>query len=673
MAPSGKAALHSQEKIYSYTSLNDNHFRLLLLEPGSASEPLVGRLLRMPLGTVDCVVRDYTSQQEKHICSITSDDGYFAISYTWGPPEFTEPLYLEGGQIMITRSLNGALRQFRRLDRPIALWADAICINQQDFAERSHQVQRMSTIYAKCQLVLAWLGEFGTSACGVFWLLDRLDKLNQPNSSLASDSRTLEDDECLSELIRVGRTQMSCGACGDQHPRDQDIDGIFKGFNAVLGQGYFKRLWPLQERFIKAPHVQFFAGRHSFEFAIMINGTMSMLGDFVLAVSRRGPPSSALQALISHLRGFNTLIHFRDVVDSMWPGNLLMVILQTAPFLCSNPLDKIYAVRRIADIEDIKDLDPDYSLSPSELWMRTAKTIMRQGNASRECRSVILALAGLRSASDCLSWVPDFGALPSSAYTKAEAFKQYHRGFSAGRPPAGLCGSTGASELQWASEENKNMLSVRGFVLGPILRTLSASQPPVMPWATSRADRLGRLSWFLKCHEFCITTRDQDDGLTTNGTAELLSQGHQKMWHHMGLPRFDVEAAIATNAPKELIHMAREYLSGLPQEAVALDPNDFCNAVVEVEALFTMSSGYPLVLDHDHVLAQTSFGCYGWVPGRAQVGDSVVLLEGAARPFILRQTSDGWYRVVGDAYIQGRMNGEAWPIKDKNMEKIVIG
>jgi hypothetical protein len=38
-------------------------------------------------------------------------------------------------------------------------WYDALCINQEDIAERNHQVQLMRDIYRSAELVVAWLGE----------------------------------------------------------------------------------------------------------------------------------------------------------------------------------------------------------------------------------------------------------------------------------------------------------------------------------------------------------------------------------------------------------------------------------------------------------------------------------------------------------------------------------
>ena len=38
------------------------------------------------------------------------------------------------------------------------IWVDAICINQNDLAERKHQVELMASTYAKARSVILWLG-----------------------------------------------------------------------------------------------------------------------------------------------------------------------------------------------------------------------------------------------------------------------------------------------------------------------------------------------------------------------------------------------------------------------------------------------------------------------------------------------------------------------------------
>jgi len=57
------------------------------------------------------------------------------------------------------------------------LWIDALCINQRDIQERSHQVQHMATIYRSAKSVVIWLGEWPNDAtcsnvsdCQAHWL-----------------------------------------------------------------------------------------------------------------------------------------------------------------------------------------------------------------------------------------------------------------------------------------------------------------------------------------------------------------------------------------------------------------------------------------------------------------------------------------------------------------------
>jgi hypothetical protein len=59
---------------------------------------------------------------------------------------------------MITENLFQLLYRFRRKDRDRVLWADTICINQADIAERGSQVTMMRDIYKSAWRTLVWLG-----------------------------------------------------------------------------------------------------------------------------------------------------------------------------------------------------------------------------------------------------------------------------------------------------------------------------------------------------------------------------------------------------------------------------------------------------------------------------------------------------------------------------------
>ena len=89
---------------------------------------------------------------------------YVALSYTWGPPSFTEmlPLGPRGAwrAFPITKNAYEALKclglTIGRQNR--TLWVDAICVNQRDKAEQATQVSIMREIYEKATRVYVWLG-----------------------------------------------------------------------------------------------------------------------------------------------------------------------------------------------------------------------------------------------------------------------------------------------------------------------------------------------------------------------------------------------------------------------------------------------------------------------------------------------------------------------------------
>jgi hypothetical protein len=97
---------------------------------------------------------------------------YIALSYTWGNPNDTLPILCDGRVISVTRNLREALWRFRedrrrmvRLKSSIKsrgqllhFWVDAICINQTDNKEKSHQVALMAKIYQRARHVFVWLG-----------------------------------------------------------------------------------------------------------------------------------------------------------------------------------------------------------------------------------------------------------------------------------------------------------------------------------------------------------------------------------------------------------------------------------------------------------------------------------------------------------------------------------
>lgn len=92
------------------------------------------------------------------------ESNYVALSYTWGPQRKTTPVICHGRKVFITPSLDAGLRELRSRGH-LRVWADALCINQEDLEERSLQVRRMAAIYRSAAIVIASLGGDDPKQC----------------------------------------------------------------------------------------------------------------------------------------------------------------------------------------------------------------------------------------------------------------------------------------------------------------------------------------------------------------------------------------------------------------------------------------------------------------------------------------------------------------------------
>lgn len=110
------------------------------------------------------------SQDEQISCSVESvslqdTPLYEALSYVWGDEsDNTFEILLSGRVKEVRTNLFGGLLTLRRqIRKPRALWIDALCINQENVAERGHQVILMKQIFELATCVLAWFHDFHAS------------------------------------------------------------------------------------------------------------------------------------------------------------------------------------------------------------------------------------------------------------------------------------------------------------------------------------------------------------------------------------------------------------------------------------------------------------------------------------------------------------------------------
>lgn len=123
-------------------ALNSRAIRILTLLPGQWSS------------SICCLLNE---------AALDDNITYEAISYAWGNQNDRTTIILENVKTEIPSSLETALRHLRHSTKALQLWADAVCINQQDLDEKAHQISMMSDIFRRCKSTYIWLGTPSTS------------------------------------------------------------------------------------------------------------------------------------------------------------------------------------------------------------------------------------------------------------------------------------------------------------------------------------------------------------------------------------------------------------------------------------------------------------------------------------------------------------------------------
>jgi hypothetical protein len=130
---------------FQYTPLKGaRHIRVLVLEPArKTSDP------------VHCSFKEISLDDE---ATVTTTTPYEALSYTWGAPKGTRPIFCHGSTILVTPNCEQALLHLRNKSKPRNMWIDAICINQESIDEKNQQVPLMGDIYRAATRAVLWLG-----------------------------------------------------------------------------------------------------------------------------------------------------------------------------------------------------------------------------------------------------------------------------------------------------------------------------------------------------------------------------------------------------------------------------------------------------------------------------------------------------------------------------------
>ncbi|KAK2616988.1 hypothetical protein QQS21_000077 [Conoideocrella luteorostrata] len=286
----------------------------------------------------------------------------------------------------------------RTIPSPL-IWADAICINQGDVAEKSGQVTMMDRIYSKAMYVIAWLGP--------------------PDSICDVGMRTLET---LSSHLKVFKDSGIDPFSGKDKEKYTEA-GIpyisYEDWAALAGlyqRQWFRRAWIVQEAALPEALLMYIGDkaitwRELGQVAEAIRYLEAQLGSRASAsfVPLDEPAVSVVwnMAEVSKWRRFKSAAAEEDEKAKEYKSHFALqhLVYNFWTFNASDPRDKVFAYYGLLNIFGGERRNTDYVLTVATVYaMATRELIKSEGTLF----ALSACVFPLHRRKDIPSWVPDY-------------------------------------------------------------------------------------------------------------------------------------------------------------------------------------------------------------------------------------------------------------------------
>ncbi|MCJ1354564.1 MAG: hypothetical protein MMC33_004553 [Icmadophila ericetorum] len=626
----------------------NSYFEYTPLSPCS-DETIVTRVLSLaPASSTRESIKCYLQSIE--ISKSGENPKYEAISYCWGDIADRESILCNDQEFSVTVSLASALRNFRDNHQTVILWADAICIDQENISERNAQVKVMAFIYKYAHQVLVWLGEASDTSKEAFETLEALEAKSV-------------DVETTGKTPNLRFSVL--------HPH-QGLPSQTQALRELLARPWFKRMWVVQE-VAAGTDVTICCGRERINCTKFYRAAMFAYQSNV--ISR----VSALDIVIS-LKVFFFRFVGDDYIHSL-PRLLDLFCRQQS----QDPRDKIFALYGLSLLDkypllrqnfEATGIVPDYKMSVQELYISVAfRSIIVSGSLDMLSMSLETGL----TETNIPSWVPDFSRRKATemAIGRYEDYQHFSSGQSLATPKlTGGC------------------LMLAGYAFDTISE-LTAASPDFseLSLGTSaeelRAMGLAGLYGFIKM--ICAKALDtwsvlgEFDVLAMSQSSPGQSREDRFLEYYQTLVclyQSDIgglleQKGLSVDEP-EFLRRCRDWYAQrrmnrhfamIPWPALRRKLTPLGVFLDAVSFLMTpVSRRNRMAVYHSEIkisgrrLARTKLGHLALVTQRAEVGDTIGLFKGGKVPLIVRpsESQPELWELRGDSYVHGIMKGEAW-------------
>ena len=595
---------------YPYAPLLPGHVRLLRLEPASESTRITGAIFHVSLST-------------------TPTCDYEALSYTWGPPiahvtvdNVSNPsIFLQSYVVDVTPNLYTALCCLRHDYEQRVLWIDAICINQEDLKEKELQVQLMSLIYERAKEVIVWLGgEQEDDGAAI----DMIKRLHGALPSFEKSRWSVYEEYGLPPFAGPG----------------------WHSLVKFLQKRWFSRTWVIQE-VVKAQSVLILCGKLSLKWQVLEELLEIFLIDHIHS-----------QLVVDSGVGLKMIEEISRIKRMLVNGtelSILDMLFITTEFEVENPRDKVYGLLGLATSARIRAIKPDYTISPSEVFLNVAFQCLNEGVLD------FLSYVDSDTNLDTLSvpsWVPHWNKPRFGRYP----FAKYAHCFHA------------ADDLNIGARpsNDKTFITIRGARIDRV-QAVGMTCDPDPP----QSDGLDILSQsILRGRRVRAHFSQWKSIADTVNPYRHTNEGFLDAYWRTLVCNSDPAGQPAPSEYRESFNAFAEVLNLLFSDTGSEEALS-SHSEAWADERWQASIPFAHVVDvwmGGRAFSTTQKGYMGMLPWATETNDIIYVFLGAKTPFVVRPNSQGQYRLVGECYIHGLMNGETSKMPDfgDRLEDIVL-
>ena len=534
----------------------------------------------------------------------------------WGDQKATLPIVVDNQSLQVTTNLHSALQHLRQPLESRWVWIDAICINQRDVVEKSHQVNLMRAIYRGAVEGLIWLGDF------------RLEGLTAAEAEGAFISIRMIASNC--HKIKASPAQP-----GESTLLTRSSSAL----ECAMRNPWWSRIWTVQEA-VLPPSTTVLWGSvstswNSFEKATEIlaldrdNGSTYISGlPFILQGHHFTGPVFGIKYMREH--------YDQAPLDILWR------------FRCraaSDPRDKIFGLLGLMpDSFPSKLRESDYGLDTAHLYQRFAIDCIESNNS-------LACMIGRRGEPRVCQALPSWAVDWISPLDPRQRTSRYWD--HAFRYQWYCCDN--GMDVSMHMHHGTSSISLDGIYMDTIkvIGQATIMKENVLDADLSVEDlRVTITRW----HQVASSCQPSNGMYIGGGT-----------WQDAFWRTLIGDLITSDGQPRRKANLA-DYPSFTA----------FCDSSnIEPKSSEVYDSLRSFLVNQSFIVTQR--GYMGIGPRDLEVGDEVWLLFGSRVPFVLRraaacQTNNSTliYTLVGDCYVHGCMEGEAMAGFEKEKETVLL-